>query len=367
MIGSIYVVSIGSRTKPMYLDFKNHKIGRRGKILRADAKLGYVPIPDSRGAEPFPIGRYVPVRYDQDGFRVPLEDESRASPDPHPMMLALGCSFTYGVGVSAENTYPHLAGQYLGGTVRNAAMPGYGLSQMVILAKRLVPVHKPDYLLVQYSPWLVDRAQSPFAPGNFGRLPTPYFIARRDGLRIHPPVFMTKKFDLPTEKYWNSEISFLDQMSFLRDIGLPLYIHDDFHMSLYRLKNVLGLVTRPASNREQIIKTAYGEIGKVARAHGTKFLIVILGTDSAPVLIPENVFPLDAVIVRAHDALIARLPVAGQEAYAKSYYTWGGSPPRVVDAHPNEKAHRIIAESIIRRLNDAAEPRPKNGSPAASR
>jgi hypothetical protein len=55
----------------------------------------------------------------------------------------------------------------------------YGLSEMMVLAKRLVPIQKPDYLLVPYSPWLVGRAQSPFAPTYFGSVVTPYFLPVR--------------------------------------------------------------------------------------------------------------------------------------------------------------------------------------------
>ena len=43
--------------------------------------------------------------------------------------------------------------QGLGGTVLNAGKCAYGLSQMLILARRLIPRYRPDYVLVQFSPW----------------------------------------------------------------------------------------------------------------------------------------------------------------------------------------------------------------------
>jgi hypothetical protein len=203
-ISAIYVAYTGYRTAPIYWYVKHSERGWKGKLHRSDAELGFAPIPDSRGAEVFPVGNDIPARYDKDGFRVPLEDGIPTSPNRHPIVLALGCSFTYGAATLAEKTYPYLVGQYLGGTTRNAGVGSYGLSQMLVLAKRLVPANKPDYLIVQYSPWLVDRARSPFAPTNFGKVPTPYFFVRQNELALHPPVFVTKIMDLPFDQYRNT-------------------------------------------------------------------------------------------------------------------------------------------------------------------
>jgi hypothetical protein len=94
-------------------------------------------------------------------------------------VLALGCSFTYGAATNAENTYPYLVGQRLAGTTRNAGVSSYGLSQMMILAKRLVPAYKPDYLLVQYSPWLVDRSKRRLRRRTLEKFQTRIFLSGR--------------------------------------------------------------------------------------------------------------------------------------------------------------------------------------------
>ena len=359
-ISTFYIGYSAYRTAPIYRHVKLNQRGWKGKTVRADTELGFVPIPDSQGAEVFPIGNDIPARYDKDGFRVPLEDGRSTSPNRHPIVLALGCSFTYGAATPAENTYPYLVGQNLGGTTRNAGVSGYGLSQMLVLAKRLVPTNKPDYLLVQYSPWLVTRAQSPFAPTNFGAAPTPYFFLRHNELVLHPPVFMTEVLDLPFDRYRNTEASLGDKVSFVWHVGMPLYVHDDFKMALYKIESVFGSLPERAPNPEQITKYVYEEMAKVARENGARLVIVVLGSDYRPLQIPEGSFPPDAVIVNAHDALLRHLPVANQETYEQSYAHWRGSPLRIVDYHPNENAHRIIAEAIIQKVQDATDKQTDN-------
>jgi hypothetical protein len=365
-ISAIYIVYTGYRTRPLYLYVKSNQHGWIGKIHRADAELGYVPVPNSLGAETLPIGDDIPVRYDNYGFRVPVDNKEDVSVH-RPVVLTLGCSFTYGAVTPAEETYPYLVGQHLGGTSRNAGVSAYGLSQMMLLARKLVPLHKPDYLLVQYSPWLVSRAQSPFAPSFFGKIPTPYFFVSRDELRLQPPVFQTKVMDLAIDRYRNKQTSFADKISFLWHVGLPLYAHDDFNMSLYKIKSVFGLVPTPAGDGGQIEKYVYEEIAKVARENGAKLVIVILGRNSSAVQMPKNLFPPDSVVVNAQDALLEHLPVVDDQNYWRVYGHWRGSPPVVVDLHPNENAHRIIAEAIIHKLQTETDPQPKTRTRAAAR
>ncbi len=351
-ISAIYVVYTGYRTAPLYWYTKSNQRGWRGKVHKADAELGFAPVPDSRGAETFPLGEDVPMRYDKNGFRVPVEDKRDTSQNKRPIVLALGCSFTYGSSTNAEDTYPYLVGQYLGGTTRNAGVCGYGLAQMITLAKNLVPTQKPDYLLVQYSPWLSWRAKTPFADSAFGQVPTPYFFVSQNELVLHPPVFKTKIMDLPIDAYRNTQVSFSDRVSFLWHVGLPLYVHDDFNMCYYDIKRLFGRLPQPAPNAQQITKYVYEEMAKVAKENGAKLVIVVLGNDNKPVQLPEGSFPPDSIIVNAHDVLLEQLPVVNEETYLKQYAHWRGSPPAVVDLHPNENAHTIIADAIVHKIRD---------------
>jgi hypothetical protein len=366
-IAAIYVANAGRRATSLYWYTKTNQRGWMGKVYRADRELGFVPIPDSRGAEVFPIGDYVPVRHDKDGFRVPLQEDKSASPRSHPLVLTLGDSFTFGAAVPAENTFSYLVGRDLGGVARNAGVPSYGLSQMVILGRRLIPASKPDYVVVQYSDWLVGRAQSAFGQTYFGKLPTPYFFVRHDNLFLYPPVFPTKMFDLPVDRYRRTRTGVIDKLSFLFNVGLPLFFHDDLHMSAYFVRKGLGWVPEPAGNGRELTKYAYEAIGRAAKDNGARVIIVVLGFDYQRVPVPEGVFPADSIIVNAHEALLEHLPIRDRESYEKSYFHWRGSPKQIVDSHPNENAHRIIAQSIVQQILDGPAVQPDNPGPDPAR
>ena len=228
------------RTSQFYNYVKSDQRGWSGKVHGVHKGLGYAPIPNSRGSEIMPLGPDIPMRYDKDGFRIPFEDKLNTK-NIHPVVLTLGGSFTYGAATHAENTFPYLVGNYLGGSTKNAGVSSYGLSQMVIMAKQLIPRHKPDYVLVQYSPWLVDRAVRPFSPSHYGKFPNPYFVEEdnEDNLVIKLPVFQTKILELPIDEYRKSQKGFSDFLSFLGNVGLPLFLHDDFNMTAYTLDKVL--------------------------------------------------------------------------------------------------------------------------------
>lgn len=355
LTSAIYAGYTLYRTHHLYWYIKSNQGGWQGKVHRADPELGFAPVPGSRGAQIFPIGDHVPVRYDQSGFRVPVNDEPDAGPNRLPVVLTLGCSFTYGAATHAEDTYAYFLGKYLGATTRNAGRCSYGLAQMMMLARTLVPLHKPKYLIVQYSPWLVSRAQNPFARSQFGRLPHPYFFVRGNELALHPPVFMTKVMDLPADRYRSSPEGLLDRLSFMWNVGLPLFIHDDFHMAQYNLRRLIRSVPKPADDPERIVRYVYGEIGEIARANGARLVIVALGSDERRVPTPAGLFPGDSIVVNAQDALLDRLRRVDQGTYDRTYGHWRGSPSKLVDTHPNATAHRIIAEAISRKILDESE------------
>ena len=263
----------------------------------------------------------------------------------------LGCSFTYGYATFAKDAWPYLVGRRLNGSTKNAGFPSYGLCQMLILPRKLIPVYQPDFVVVQYSPWLVDRSISPFAPAYFGKLPVPYFY-QSNHLAIHPPVFQTKITDLPFDRYYTSPKDTSDYLSFLRHVGFPLFSHDDFNMILYWLKRTFLFLPEPAANQDDVVRYVYKEIAKVAGENQTQVVILILGGNYVEIQIPEYLFPHAAIIVNAQRALIERLNVANNTNYLKEYAHWRGSPPSIVDTHPNKEAHRIIAEEIVLKIRE---------------
>jgi hypothetical protein len=345
----LYLGFVTYRASHLYNYVKTNQLGVSGRAFQPDVELGFVHVPNARSEEVFPIGPYVPFRFDGNGFRIPVEDSVPFL--RHPIILTLGCSFTEGAATEAKDTYPYLVGHDLGGTSLNAAVSAYGLSQMVILARRVVPPHKPDFLVVQYSPWLVDRALSPFAPTFYGRFPSPYFY-EDNGMKIQTPVFQSIVMDLPIDKYRYKARSLLDFASFWWNVELPMSVHDHYNMIFYQFRRSLGSFPKPTGDREKVIRYAYGEFAKIAEESHAKLIIVVLGNTYRPVQIPYSLFPPGVTVVDAHSAMLKNLPVVNDESYAAEYHHWRGSPTVDVDAHPNERAHKIIAEEIVKTIRD---------------
>jgi hypothetical protein len=331
------------RTCKFYLSLKRTDHGWRGRVHVADPVLGFSPVPNSRGAEILPCHTEIPARFDGRGFRVPAGDTQVGTLAPRA--IALGCSFTYGAACLAEETYPYLLSKECNLNCVNAGVCSYGLSQILLRAQSLIPKYKPDYVIVQYSPWLVLRSQNYYLPSDAGALPGPYFAESQDGLiYIHAPIFMEKVTELPVSMYRDTPKSTVDFSSFLFQVGVPLYLHDDVRRLSHEIKRLAGVTPRPITDSQRIVDYVYGEIERICEENNATMMILILGNRS-------HVLNLrGALVVDAQAALIGRLPERSAEAYREAYCHWSGSPPVCVDEHPNARAHRIIAVELAKTI-----------------
>lgn len=340
-----YGLTVTGRAWSLYSYAKGLSRGWRSPAYRSDPELGWVPMPGARSAHAFPTGPDIPMQFDADGFRIPV-GEQRPNRRSRPLILALGCSLTYGDACAAEDTFPHKVAQALGGTELNAGVCSYGLAQMMLLAERLIPQYSPDYVLIQYSPWLFDRATAHFAPTYFSYASSPFFAdTHAGGVEIRPPVF--SNYDLDLSPWRVSRRGPLDFMSFLLRGALPLFVHDDLSILSYRARCAAGLIKKPTRNRGAVLKIAYGRMQALCSQNKSLPLIVILGNSSAAVPVPDELRELGMPLVNAHAALISSLSEPTDDAYGRAYGHFRGSPPVCVDGHPNPRAHTLIAESIV--------------------
>lgn len=338
------------RSRDLYARVSGGARGWRGRVLQPDPELGFAPIPDARGAHVFPVGPDIPMRFDAKGFRVAVDrPEGRAR--RRPLVLALGGSFTYADACRAEDAYVSRVAEALGGDALNAGVPSWGLASMLVRARRVIPRLKPDVVLVQYSPWLLERAVTPMAPSYAGLLPVPYFSSSGGGEPILvPPVFQTRAFDVPLSDYARQAPGAGSYLSFVARVAGPLLVHDDLQMLGLRARLALGRVPPPSRDGDAVLRLVYGEIARLSVAAGGQMYVVALDRGPWPVAIPAALERLGVPIVDAHTPLLAEIDPDDPAAYARAYHHWRGDPPRHVDSHPNPRAHAIIAEAILSRL-----------------
>ncbi len=350
-----YGLFLVHRAYAAYSFLKGDHLGFWGKVHQADPELGFAAIPRAAGFHVFPIGPPIPMRYDADGFRIP-DGQAKDASRPRPLVLALGCSFTYGDGTRAEQTWPHLVAADLGGTELNAGKCAYGLAQMLLLARKLIPRYRPDYVLVQFSTWLPGRGTSGFARSTFGDVPVPSLLLNSDGtVGVLPPAFQTTLFDLPFHEFDNKRQGVGEFVRFFLRAGAPLFVHDDLKMAAYTLKRRLGRfptaeLDRARTNREELNRVVYKEIGRLATDNSARMVIVRLSHPLEKDWQRLKELSPDALVVNAQAFLDAHVPSRKREDYYKLFGHWRGSPPRLVDTHPNPAAHREIADAVVRAI-----------------
>lgn len=320
-----------------------------GTAYQPDPDFGVFPKPNSIAHHSMPFGESVPVAFDRHGFRVPLGESSVSVGTPS--ILFLGDSFTHGYGVAAEKTFAHLAAQALSSRSLNAGVSGTGLSHMVMRARREVPPFKPSWVVVQDSSWLARRSLRFYQPTQFGKTPLPYFCESDGNVSIHPPVFTAMDFERPHSEYADRSL-----LPYTWNFGIPLLVHDDYHVALTSIKSWLGILPRPAESRQRVVDYSHKEIERLCQAYGAKMLVVKLyaGLGDMPA---DTVVTVSSPVVDTLPVLSSRLPEKTEEQWREHYFLRAGDPPRVVDGHPNEEAHRLIAQTIVDEIRAITEPK----------
>ena len=344
------------RTIPFY-DYaeqgRDTRHGWRRLLHIADDELGFASLPGAVGTEATRLGPDVPVRYSPRGFRIPVDSMPRTLPFKRPLIITLGDSFTFGAYSRAKETFPSLLADRLDGTTLNAGFSSYGLAHMEILAQRLIPRYKPDWVVVQFSPWLADRSQQILASSR-GFIPSPYYYVDKDGnTELQKPLFRWFNWykSLQDEGHLSADqktlkIGFL---SFFLKVGLPYFAYADYHLWKARLEMKTGITAAPTGDDTAVNREAYRNIMKTTVDHSAKMVVVRLSRYSNDHEQWENLkqsFKDSPILFLDAESVLMKKVGDNQEEYFKQYAFWYGSPPEMVDAHPNPEAHRIIADTV---------------------
>jgi hypothetical protein len=144
-------------------------------------------------------------------------------------------------------------------------------------------------------------------------------------------------------------------------------VHDDLALAAYRLRRLLGRLPaaeqqRAQRNREELNRVVYAEIGRLAAENGARLVIVRLSHPLEQHWQRLKELSPGALVVNAQAVLDAHVPSGSRDEYYELFGHWRGSPPRLMDNHPNPAAHRVIADAVVQAIRaDRA------GTPAGTR
>ena len=330
---------------------KENSRGWEGRAHQRDDTLGFKPIPNARAFHTFPLGDKMPMAYNNKGFRIPLSDTSKIIEPPKSNLLFLGCSFTYGDACVAEETFPYLIAEATNLSYINAGVCSYGLSHMLLLAERLIPEYKPEYVIVQYSPWLVSRGTNMFAPVYIGSVPSPYFTERDNSYIIEPPIYKSQNFNMDMKQ---SKSSYQNRfIKFLFEKGLEFNLYEDWQELKTKILLAAGQLPRPATNLLDVEKYAYNRIKTIAEDNEATIIVLNLGDIEYSKKSKDLFIDSSAYFAEADSFLYEYLKNSPSKDYSKEFKHWrfNGNDSILIDGHPNFKAHQIIANSVIFEIN----------------
>jgi len=322
----------------------------KGIQYQSDNMLGFKPAPNAREFQ-ITTGDEISIAYDKNGFRIPLSDALKVNEANKINLLFLGDSFTFGANCYAEETFPFLVAKETCLSYINAGVSSYGLAQMVILAEKLIPKYKPDYIIVQYSPWLVSRATSMFAPVHFLHLPVPYFAEKNNSYVLELPIYNVDFTAMDAKQIKSSyQRKFV---KFLFKEALLYHLHDVWHFQKTEFLLITGQLPQPATNLREVEKYAYNRIKTIAEKNGATVIILNLGDieyskNSHGLFSDSNIY-----FAEADSYLNDFLKTSSSKDYGMEFCHWifNGKDLILIDNHPNPKAHRLIANSIIKEIN----------------
>jgi hypothetical protein len=111
------------------------------------------------------------------GFRSNGDADAKVQPGG---VLAVGSSFTVGSEVNDDQSWPAQLQQLTGWNVNNAGEGGYQADQIVLLAEQLLPLVRPQVIVVDLIPGTI--ISTGYASSGW---PKPYFTIEDDKLAIH--------------------------------------------------------------------------------------------------------------------------------------------------------------------------------------
>ena len=323
-----------------------------GKIWQFDKKLSYKGIPNSHGIYNYYIGDSieggVPLYFDSLGFRT-VPDSIRLVSDTTDLFL--GCSFTFGDYVEAQNTYAYLTAKQLGHQYINGAILGYGAGQMIQIADSLLRYKSFKNVFIQLSDWIVPRAMSLNGPTRFGYRPFPYFAGEGERFNLVLPAYTTRMYSI---KNWRkSTRSYFEKLHFCLTDGTKIEFHDYFAYQFARLKKCLRIIPDPVKDKTRLEYYFYHYMIDLCNKYSARPVILKLRYPDADCRVLVYQLRQKATVIDLDSALQSIILKTGlnySQLYRIRHYCGNDSIP--FDRQPNKFAHAIFANTIYHALKN---------------
>jgi hypothetical protein len=274
------------------------------------------------------------------GYRIPVSGD-KAAIEPGGVM-SIGCSFTYGDGVEAEQTFTWLLADKLGLPSYNYGLCSSSYATMIMQLKLIkenntLNILKPRVLVLGAGNWLVERSLSPFIPsGSNVPMAFPYITKKHERLQISfPPDFFCLRHMFSLEsKCFPEGVKNRSEIKYF-----TCFRNMFFLMPRVFMLNTWKMMFRsPDIDSYELYNFMIGEIKRIIAPYGTQFVILWLPADENDTLDDG----LKNALRRYPDVIL----VNGAQALKR----YNVDPGQYSGIHPKYKAHEAYANEIFLHL-----------------
>ncbi|MCF6170547.1 MAG: hypothetical protein L3J31_01175 [Bacteroidales bacterium] len=321
-----------------------------GNLWKSDPQLAHKGIANANGYYAYYIGDSISgtvnVAFDSLGFRT-ASDTNKLSFDG--LNLFLGCSFTFGDYIRAEEGYPYQTSKLLENNFINAGASGYGIGQMKQLLDTLLPKYQFRYVFIQLSPWLAHRALKLNGPTYYGYAPFPYFSYDDGTFNLNFPAYKTRKYK---RKNWREgTLSYFEKIRFTFSDGFNIEVLDFLSCKFALLKMEAGFMPSPAKAGRKLEKYFYSYAIKKCEEYGATPIVLKLAYPAAKSADIVNFLNPKCMLIDLDNALDSVVSKTGKshEKLFRIYHVHKGE--RIYfDGHPNAYANDIMSQAIFNKL-----------------
>jgi len=267
------------------------------------------------------------------GYRIPkFEDSDSYEPGG---ILSYGCSFTFGSGVEAEETFSYLAAKHFNLPSYNYGVCSYSYASVILQLEELdkkgiLKKLKPSIVILGAGNWLIRRSLSPFYPTKIFQFAYAYIGKQGNRLQIKQPdsFYSTKHLYSLVGGYFDGN-NRKDKLTFGRYLKL-LYIAP--RVTKARLDK--KFFKRPKISSRQLYDFVIGRILKILRKYDTRFVILWM-----PIVADQ----IDVNLAKSVKGFENILLVDGLKAIEKNNV----DPKYYYKRHPRVEAHDAYAKALI--------------------
>lgn len=347
---------IAGRLRDINLSYERVSIyppNKDAKLVRLEDKLVYRSNPNQSGFHYYSIGDTLfgklPVYTDSFGFRT-VPDSLKVVSDTTDLFL--GCSMTFGSFIKAEEGFPYLTTKALNHSLHNAALPGYGMGQMLVLLDTMLSVKKYKYVFLQMSDWLSERSAS--LAGRFlgaGYPPNRYFSENKDGSYTLNKYAFRLNNDKPPLPWYEMGRSYRNKLYYMYTDGLRHNVTGYVKLKFAQVKVALGLLPAPTENLEGLETWFYRtSIEKIRKNGAIPVLYQMWDDDSHFDRVLKNI-DKDVLVMDLDAILDSTAKSTGKPRHElfRIYHVHNGQKI-YYDNHANALASELMSKELLKIL-----------------